>query len=63
MLKLAIKQVVDRGYKGFAYGESVHVLVNQMSPIDRQLKINGLRPILRYILGVMAAREKKQPHA
>jgi len=35
LLKLCIKQILDKKYPKFHYDEEIHVLINQMSPIDR----------------------------
>jgi hypothetical protein len=43
----------------YKYNENPHIMVTVLNPVDRKLKMNGLRLVLRQILTIIAARNKR----
>jgi hypothetical protein len=67
VLKICIQTVVEmigaKKFGRFKYDEEPHILITVLNPVERKLKLNGLRYVLRQILNIVAARQKRQVHA
>ncbi|CAD8171450.1 unnamed protein product [Paramecium pentaurelia] len=56
------EKINSNQYSPWKYGESPHILVQQLDPITRTFKLNGLRSILKQIFLLYAKRVEKQPN-
>lgn len=51
VLKICIHRIIGmiekKEFGNFKYGENPHIMVTVLNPVDRKLKMNGMRLLLR----------------